>query len=178
MTMSKRTLLLAAGALALAGCASPEVSDYRAEKPVLDLQRYFDGRVHAWGTFTDRSGKVVRRFTVVVDCSWNGNDGTLDEAFLYSDGSRQRRVWKIHKEADGQYTGRADDVVGEARGLASGNALRWNYTLELPVDGKVWQVQMDDWMYRIDDDVMLNRTTMSKFGITLGQVTLFFSRKP
>jgi hypothetical protein len=36
---------------------------------------------------------------------------------------------------------------------------------------------MDDWMYRIDDDVVLNRTTMSKFGITLGQVTLFFSRK-
>ena len=178
MTMSKRTLLLAAGALALAGCATPEVSDYRAEKPVLDLQHYFDGRVHAWGTFTDRSGKVVRRFTVVVDCSWNGNEGMLDEAFSYSDGTRQRRVWRIHKGADGQYTGRADDVVGQAQGQASGNALRWNYTLELPVDGNVWHVHMDDWMYRIDDDVVLNRTTMSKFGITLGQVTLFFSRKP
>ena len=50
---------------------------------------------------------------------------------------------------------------------------RWH----LPVDGRVWQVQMDDWMYLMDDDVVLNQTTMSKFGVTLGQVTLFFSRK-
>jgi hypothetical protein len=153
------------------------VSDYRAEKPVLDLQRYFNGRVRAWGTFTDRSGKVVRRFTVVIDCSWNGDDGVLDEDFSYSDGTRQRRVWRIHKGPGGVYTGRADDVVGEAQGQASGNALRWNYTLALPVDGRVWHVQMDDWMVLVDDDVMVNKTTMSKFGITLGQVTLFFSRK-
>ncbi|HMA06682.1 MAG TPA: DUF3833 family protein, partial [Ramlibacter sp.] len=50
MTLLRRTLL-AAGAGTLAGCATPEVSDYRAEQPALDLQRYFDGRVHAWGTF-------------------------------------------------------------------------------------------------------------------------------
>lgn len=177
MTMSRRTLLLAPGALALAGCAGPEVTDYRTEKPVLDLQRYFNGRVNAWGTFTDRSGKVVRRFTVVIDCAWNGDDGVLDEDFSYSDGTRQRRVWRIHKGAGGVYTGRADDVVGEAQGQASGNTLRWNYTLALPVDGRVWHVQMDDWMFLMDDEVMVNRTTMSKFGITLGQVTLFFSRK-
>jgi hypothetical protein len=133
--------------------------------------------VHAWGTFADRSGKVVRRFTVAIDCSWNGDDGVLDEAFSYSDGTRQRRVWRIHKGPGGVYTGRADDVVGEAQGQASGNALRWNYTLALPVDGRVWHVEMDDWMFLMDDEVLVNRTTMSKFGITLGQVTLFFSRK-
>jgi hypothetical protein len=56
----------------------------------------------------------------------------------------------------------------------SGNAFRWAYTLKLPVDGKVYEVQFDDWMYLINDRVMLNRATMSKFGIRLGEVTLSF----
>ena len=176
----KRRLLLAAAPASLAaisGCASPDIADYRGEKPALDLRTYFDGTVDAWGVFTDRSGKVVKRFTVVMQCSWQGNEGVLDEAFTYSDGSTQRRVWRVTKLADGRYTGRADDVVGEALGQASGNALRWRYTLALPVDGRVWHVDFDDWMFLMSDKVMLNRATMSKFGITLGEVTLSFTRR-
>ena len=174
----KRLALLAMSVIALAGCASPDVADYAAEKPVLELQRYFNGRVDAWGTFTDRSGKVVKRFTVVMDCRWQGDDGVLDEDFTYSDGTKQRRIWRVRKLADGRYTGRADDVAGEALGQARGNALRWNYTLLLPVDGTTWQVQMDDWMYQMNDQVLVNRTTMSKFGFTLGEVNIFFMRRP
>ncbi len=177
MNQSRRNLLIASGAVAIAGCAAPDVADYRAEKPALDIQRYFNGRLKAWGTFADRSGKVVRRFTVLMDCSWKGDDGVLDEDFTYSDGTKQRRVWRLRKEAEGRYTGRADDIVGQATGQAAGNALRWSYTLALPVDGRTWHVQMDDWMYLVDDDVLVNRTSMSKFGIELGQVTIFFSRK-
>ena len=162
----------------LAGCAAPGPETYRDEKPALDLMSYFDGTVDAWGQFADRSGKVVKRFTVVIRGQVEGGTLTLDEDFSYSDGTRQRRVWRIHKGPGGVYTGRADDVVGEAQGQASGNTLRWNYTLALPVDGRVWHVEMDDWMVLMDDEVLVNRTTMSKFGITLGQVTLFFSRKP
>ncbi|MFX4389028.1 DUF3833 family protein, partial [Acinetobacter baumannii] len=69
-----------------------------------------------------------------------------------------------------------DDVVGEAQGEARGNALRWRYVLALPVGDKVYNVDFDDWMYLIDDRVMLNRSAMSKFGIHLGEVTLSFTR--
>ena len=69
------------------------------------------------------------------------------------------------------------DVVGEASGQTSGNAFRWGYTLALPVDGRVWHVQFDDWMFLIDDRVMLNRARMSKWGFQLGEVTLSFTRR-
>ncbi len=178
--MKRRVLLAAAGAGALAGCATPDVALYAGEQPVLDLRTYFDGTINAWGVFTDRSGKVVRRFTVLMQCSWNGapgaQDGVLDEAFTYSDGSTSRRVWRMKQLPDGRYTGRADDVVGEATGQQRGNTFRWNYTLALPVDGRVWQVQMDDWMILMTDKVMLNKATMSKFGLQLGEVTLSFAK--
>lgn len=174
---TRRLVLAAACAAALTACATPEVADYAAEKPPLDLRNYFNGRVEGWGMFTDRSGKVVKRFVVVMDCKWQGDEGVLDEDFTYSDGTKQKRIWRIRHEGDGRYTGRADDVVGAAEGQARGNALRWNYTLALPVDGRVWNVQMDDWMYLMTDEVLLNRTTMSKFGIRLGEVTLSFRKK-
>ena len=167
---------LLAGSAVLAGCASPQVSDYAQQRPKLELDRYFNGRIRAHGIFQKRGGEVVRRFTVVMDCHWEGNQGVLDEAFSYSDGSTQRRVWRLTKLADGRYTGRADDVVGEAKGQESGNAFRWNYTLRLPVDGKEYDVQFDDWMFLVDERVMLNRATMSKFGITLGEVLLSFTK--
>ena len=177
----KRRLLLSAGtaaaALTLAGCAGPQISDYAGQKPALDLRRYFNGTLDAYGVFTDRSGAVVKRFTVVMRCSWNGDDGVLDEDFVYSDGTTQKRVWRMKHLGNGQFSGTADDVVGVARGEQKGNAFRWGYTLLLPVDGKAYEVQFDDWMYLMDNRVMLNKAEMSKFGIRLGEVTLSFVKR-
>ena len=177
----KRRLLLTAGAaagLALGGCASPDIESYASQTPVLDLRSYFNGTLNAYGIFTDRSGAVVKRFTVVMVCSWTGNEGVLDESFTYSDGSTQKRIWHLTQLADGRYTGRADDVVGVAEGRSAGNALNWKYTLALPVDGKVYEVQFDDWMYLMTNSVMLNKATMRKFGFRLGEVTLAFTKQP
>jgi len=168
-------LILMAGGLS--GCASQQIDSYRSEKPVLDLRRYFNGTLDAHGVFTDRSGTVARRFTVLMQCRWQGDEGELDEAFTYSDGTRERRVWRLTRLADGAYTGRADDVVGVAHGQERGNAFHWTYTLALPVDGKVYEVQFDDWMYLVDEQVMLNRAQMRKFGIHLGDVTLSFRKR-
>lgn len=179
--MNRRLLPTAAASLALVllgACASsPAPEDYAAEKPALDLAQYFNGDLVAHGIVTDRAGKVVRRFSVAMTGRWSGDDGVLEEDFAYSDGKTERRVWRLKKGADGRYTGTADDVVGSAAGQAHGNALRWAYTLRLPVDGSVYEVQFDDWMYLVDERVMLNKATMSKFGIRLGEVTLSFTKR-
>lgn len=162
---------------ALAGCGTVPVEEYRDQRPALDLRRYFDGTIDAWGIFQDRSGKVVKRFSVRIDAKWAGDTGTLDEHFEYADGTRSRRVWTITRLDEHRYRGSAADVVGEARGEAYGNALRWQYVLNLEVDGKTWAVDFDDWMYLMDGQVMLNRSVMSKFGVYLGEVTLSFSKR-
>jgi hypothetical protein len=178
--MKRRLALWAtmAAATLVVGCAgAPVPADYAAETPALDLKTYFNGELVAHGIFTDRAGRVQRRFVVEMTGTWQGREGTLDERFTYSDGKTERRVWRLTDLGGGRYAGRADDVVGEAAGQASGNALNWRYTLKLPVDGKVYEVQFDDWMYLMDGRVMLNKAAMSKFGIFLGEVTLAFTRK-
>jgi hypothetical protein len=177
--MKRRMLFgaVAGAALALGGCASHLVADYANQQPALDLRQYFNGTLDAYGIFTDRSGKVVKRFTVLMQCTWDGDNGVLDEDFTYSDGTKQRRIWRLKALPDGRYEGRADDVVGGAQGQAAGNALNWRYTLALPVDGSVYEVQFDDWMYLMNDKVMLNKAQMRKFGIYLGEVTLAFTKR-
>jgi hypothetical protein len=164
------------GTMLLIACAAPMPSDYAREAPQLELRKYFNGPLTAHGMFSDRAGKVVRRFSVQMTGTWNGAQGVLDEEFTYSDGKKERRTWRLTDHGGGRYSGRADDVIGEAVGQAAGNALNWRYTLALPVDGKIWEVQFDDWMCQMDDRVMLNKAVMSKFGITLGEVTLAFSK--
>ena len=178
----KRRLLLAAAAAApptllLGGCASQQIETYAQDKPLLDLTQYFNGTLDAYGVFTDRSGTVVKRFTVVMVCTWNDNEGVLDEDVRYSDGTTQTRNWRLRKLGDGRFSGRADDVVGEARGETRGNTFHWTYTLNLPVGDNVFEVQFDDWMYLMTDKVMLNKAAMSKFGVRLGEVTLSFVKR-
>ncbi len=178
MTLPTRRHLLGAGLalplIALSGCGTSRIDDYIGEKPELDLRTYFNGRLDAYGVFTDRTNRVLKRFIVTMNCTWNGDEGVLDEDFIYSDGSTQKRIWRLRHLGNGRYSGTAEDVVGEASGQTRGNAFNWRYTMALPVDGKVWNVELDDWMYLMNDKVMINKAVMSKFGLRLGEVTLTF----
>lgn len=163
-------------ALVTTSCTSVKLSDYANQKPQFDMREYFNGRVVAHGIVQDRSGKVIRRMTVDMLCSWQGDIGTLDEHFTYADGKKERRVWTIRKEND-RYIGTAADVVGEATGAAAGNALNWKYVLALPVGDKVYNVHFDDWMWQLDDTIMMNRAVFSKFGFKLGEVLITFYKQ-
>ena len=184
-------------AWAIGGCASaPTPQDYAAQTPVLNLRQYFDGELLAHGLFSDRPGKVQRRFSVAmsppgrpkgeslnakhegtpVTARWVGAAGTLTERFTYSDGQTETRIWHLVDHGQGRYSGRADDVVGEALGQAAGNALNWRYTLRLPLGGSVVEVDFDDWMVLMNERVLLNKAELRKFGIRLGEVTIAFQR--
>lgn len=171
-----KLMLALLAAASLAGCATADVARYRQATPVLDLASYFNGTVDGWGMFQDRSGNVVRRFTVRIEGTWQGNRGTLDEHFVYDDGTTQQRVWTLAKDGD-RYTGTAGDVVGTGIGQQQGNAFNLKYVLALPVDGRVWHMDMDDWMWAVDERTVLNRTTMTKFGFRVGEVTLSFRKR-
>jgi hypothetical protein len=167
--------LLIPGLQMLTACAgSPRIEDYAQEQPRLSLSSYFNGDVKAQGVFTDRSGRVVKRFSVALKGRWNGPNGTVEEEFSYTDGTKQQRVWTLVETTPGRYEGRAHDVVGVAAGQAAGNAFHWHYTMALPVDGRVINVQFDDWMYLMDEHIMINKARMSKWGVYLGEVTLVF----
>ncbi|MFW1677129.1 DUF3833 domain-containing protein [Pontibacter sp. JAM-7] len=158
----------------LAGCAA-NLEDYQGEQPELVLSEFFNGHLEAHGMVQDSSGKVVRRFRADLLGHWQGELGVLDEQFYFADGEQQSRCWQLQREAD-KYRGQAADVVGTAVGQVAGNALHWNYQLKVPVDGTEWVLTLDDWMYQLDQAHLMNRTGMYKFGIKVGEITLFIRK--
>ncbi|CAG2160988.1 DUF3833 domain-containing protein [Cupriavidus numazuensis] len=157
-------------------CTTPEVSLYTHERPVLDVTQFFAGKTEAWGMFQKRNGEIVKRFHVALDGHMSQEQFVLHEAFRYSDGTSQERTWTLKRQPDGTWRGNAPDIVGMAIGESAGNVLRWRYTLQLPVEGKVSDVQFDDMMVLIDPQTMINRARVTKFGFEVGQVTLVFRR--
>ncbi len=147
-------------------------------EPRFVLEDYFAGRTRAWGLFEDRFGTVRRQFTVDIVGTWDGKTLVLDEAFVYDDGETDSRVWTITKLSENRYSGRATDVVGEATGRASGNALNWRYTLDLKAGNRTWRVNFDDWMFLQQDGILINRARVTKYGLDVGWVTIVFSPIP
>lgn len=158
------------------GCSSTDISEYADTEPKLDLRTFFDGRLMAYGMVQDFSGKVTRRFKAQIDASWDGEEGILDEVFWFDDGERTTRLWKLQHLGDGKYTGTAGDVVGLAKGQIQGSVFQWEYELIIPYDGDEIQVKLDDWLYMITEDRLLNRTSIRKFGLEVGELTLIIEK--
>ena len=70
-----------------------------------------------------------------------------------------------------------DRLPGFGNGFGSGNALRWIYVLKLPADQGGHEVDVDDWMYLVDEDTLLNRSTINKFGIRFADITIGFRKR-
>lgn len=77
---------------------------------------------------------------------------------------------------DGRYRGTAGDVTGIAEGQVSGNAFNWKYKVDLKVGGSTWNVGFNDWMFLMQDDVLINRAYVTRYGIEIGQVTIAFRK--
>lgn len=158
------------------GCAT-KISSYENTGPDMALEEFFQGELFAYGIVQNRFGKVQKRFTVEMTATWQDDVGILEEDFYYADGSTDRRVWRLVKEADNQYTGTAADVSVDAVGQTSGFAFQWTYVLDVPIDGKTWQFKLNDWMYLVDEKRLINRAKMKKWGVVVGEVTLVIEKK-
>ncbi|MDN3652000.1 DUF3833 domain-containing protein [Thalassotalea ponticola] len=175
MTQILRTLFMIATAMALLSCSN-DTNHYRTTTPEFKLEQFFNGKIIGYGLVTNFSDDMVRRFTVDIDASWEGDVGTLDEDFVYDDGEKQFRRWVVQRTGEQTYQGRADDIIGEAVGEGQGSYLRWQYRMILPVDDTQYEVTFDDQMFLIDDNHMMNIAHIKKFGITVAKVTIFFDK--
>lgn len=156
-----------------------KLEDYKDKKPILKLEEYFNGKTIARGVFEDRFGNIKKSFKVFIDGSWDGKYLILKEDFIYDDGTKDYREWKLTKDHNNpnHYSGYADGVIGTASGSVSGNAFNWKYGFKLKVGNSTLNVKFDDWMFLQEDGYLINIAKVKKFGITLGRVILFFEKK-
>lgn len=168
--------MVVAGALSLSGCSSVSVGDYAGNRPVLQPERFFDGDLSAHGVIKDRGGRVIRRFTADIKAYWHDGVGTLEEDFVFDDGELDRRVWTLRPTGPGRYVGTAGDVVGEGEIEVAGNSMFLAYVLRIPYGDGTLDLRIDDRMYLVSENVLINESKMYKFGLRVGEILLVIRR--
>lgn len=161
----------------LSSCAGNTLDYYKGTTPKADIKEYFNGPIKAWGIVQDWRGHVVTQFDIDMVGKWDGDTGTLTEKFTYYDGKKQERMWTIKKLPDGTYEGTADDILDKATGATQGSAARWSYVMDLPVNDTTYNIRFDDWMWQMNDGVLINRSYLKKFGITVSELTIFMQKQ-
>jgi hypothetical protein len=176
--MKKLCVLVGSFAFLLSGCGGATTEDYATESPTMDIRKFFNGPVEAWGVLYSFTGKQDLRFHATMEGSWEGNKGQLKEKFTYSDGRIDERTWNIVMIDDHNFTATAGDVIGTAKGTQHGNTVNMRYVLDAKrSSGGSIKLSMDDWMYLVDEKTIINRIKMKKFGLGVAELVVTMRKK-
>jgi len=172
-----RKILAAICGLFMVSCSSDKISQYANNTPKLNLQSFLNGRISGYGIVEDYKANVTKRFSFSGVGFWDGDKGSFDEKIIYSDGNEESRTWTIAKLNESSYEATTPDVIGKAIISLAGNAMNWKYTMNIRVNDSVYKINFDDWMYLMPDGQLINRNYFKKFGINVGQLTLFMKKE-
>lgn len=183
------TLFILLAALILNACSAVDINTYQDNQPRLVLNKFFNGDLTAHGIIKNRSGEVIRYFNVTMTGIWDDKGvGTLAEDFIFNDGSTDSRTWtftpvtpaslmptapaNLSKKYSIKYSAKANDTLSPTPVDIVGNAFFMNYDLLINYDGDEIVVNIDDKMYLINNNTIINESVMTKYGIEVGYITL------
>ena len=162
----------------LGGCSKPRpVSAFAGTQPAFDPVVFWTGHTHSWGVVETPGGAPSE--TVMTDCVGEpeGPDGLhMRQTLTEGDGTVQHRDWHLRRVSPGRFEATANDMVGKAEGQAAGRVFHWRWVWAVKPGNGLFDVTMSQWMYAMPDGTMFNRTVISKFGLTVAEVSEQFSR--
>lgn len=144
--------------------------DYADTLPLFDPARVLNGPIRSEGMIYGPDGRVTSRFVAQMHGSWSGNTGTLSEDFTYATGRTQHREWRLRLLDGNRLSAEADDIIGRGRGTVSGSALCLQYRIRLPEDAGGHVLDVTDWLYLMPNGMLMNRSQMRRFGVTLAEL--------
>lgn len=144
--------------------------DYAGLGPDVDIREHLNGEMVCEGVIYGPTGRVSARFSADFNASWDGDQGRIQEVFRYDSGTTQNREWRLALAADGSIEAQADDVVGKGKGVQKGPSVLLTYDLRLPKASGGHVLSATDWMYLIEDGVIINRSQFRKFGFKVAEL--------
>ncbi len=172
-----KKIIIAICSILSISCSNNKINQYQNNTPKLNLQSFLNGRITGYGIVEDYHSNVTRRFNFSGNATWNGNNGRFVEKIIYSDGKEENRIWALTKINENSYEATTPDVIGKATINIAGNAMNWKYTMNIKVDDSTYKINFDDWMFLMPDGQLINRNYFKKFGLTVGELTLFMQKE-
>lgn len=162
----------------LGGCAAAmKPAAFTDAGPVFDPMLFWAGHAVSWGVVENRSGAPTEMVCTESHGTLQGGVLAMHQTLRESDGTTTTRDWRLWRVGPGRYAATANDMIGAAEGQAGGPALHWDWVWATAPGNPLKNVTMHQWMYLLDDGSMMNRTVITKLGVTVAQVTEHFTKK-
>ncbi len=178
--MRFRLAVACAAACLLAGCDhKAQPPSLGAAEPAFDPIAFFDGHIRSWGVVENRSGAPTG--WVVTDCEGytDGPDQLrMVQHLSFQHDQAQTRIWTLRRSGPQRYEATANDMIGSAIGEAAGRTFHWKWVLAKSPGSRPFSVTMEQWMFRLDDGSVMIRSTISKLGIIIAEVSEQFTPTP
>lgn len=159
-----------------AGFDAQRPADYAGKGPLLDPTVHLAGPLLCEGVIYGPTGRVASRFVAEMQGEWRDGQGVLTERFRYDSGMVQDRRWDFRLSADGALGATAADVPGGATGALAGSAMTLRYRIRLHDDAGGHVLDVNDWMYLLDNGTIINRSQFRKYGLKVAELVATLRR--
>jgi Protein of unknown function (DUF3833) len=175
--IDRRKLISASLLTCLAACSGPPAISAAVNAPPFTLEGFFTGKTVGKGSFVSAIAGVNRPMVVTTRGRWDGKTLVLREDFVFADGEKDVKTWRFTRVSSGVYEGTREDVVGKAVVRQVGNTVQLTYSADVKSkDGSVTRLDFADTIAPLDQRRVLNKATVSKFGIPIGEISIIFVR--
>ncbi|HEY4040247.1 MAG TPA: DUF3833 family protein [Rhodopila sp.] len=162
--------------LLLSCTPKPETPVSTGAGPGFDPVAFFDGHTQSWGVIESRDGAPTERIVTDGRGERDGSDRVrMVQHLSFQDGTTQERDWTLWRSGPDQFDATASDMVGTARGQTQGRIFHWRWVLARAPGNALMNVTMQQWMYQMADGSVTIRTTISKLGLIVAEVTEQFT---
>jgi hypothetical protein len=127
----------------------------------------------------NRFGSFQRQFKIEASGQWDEAAKTLKlvETYTFDDGQVDKLDWSIVKRSASRYEGHETRITGTAVGEQAGNAYHWSYSRRVPSkDGSEANLTFDDWFWLQDEQTLVARASVSKFGVEVATLSVFYRK--
>ena len=144
--------------------------------PKLKFEVYFSGKVTAYGQMIlYYPKKRIKNIKAKFNGKFHKDKLILNEEFIESN-TKTDRVWTFKKISDLDFIGHENNVLSPFNVRVENNMLNMNYRFKTNYKNYNFSVNIKDNMYLINNKLLLNKSKVSKFGITIAETILLYTK--
>ena len=143
----------------------------------LNFEKFFTGKVLANGYMVFFYPiKRIKKVKVLFSGSIKNNILALEESYYEDNIKTSTRNWYFEKLSNHEYIVSEKNIIHPFKLIIKNNSLEMNYKFKTQFKNFKFNVRVNDQMYLIKKNTIINRTIVSKFYVPVAETLLLYTK--
>ena len=144
--------------------------------PVLSFENYFSSDVTALRYMTLFFPiKRIKDLKILFSGKFSKGNLVLKEKYQ-DNNTKVLRIWSFKKTSNNNYIGKENNVKGDIIVSVNENKLNMHYKFKTNYKKFFFSINVQDSMYLVDKNKLINKTVISKYGLRIAESFLVYKK--